>query len=104
MIPFAAEPRQLQLQIHDVGLVSSIDLTVCTWLQRLFIMECFIEQLPPSITLLTDLVEIDLRDNRLTSIDEIDFVCMSKLTSLSVSNVARVLCRVLKKINYFQCV
>jgi Leucine-rich repeat (LRR) protein len=42
-------------------------------------------ELPPSIALLTDLVDLDLRLNQLTSVDTIDFARMSKLTSLNVS-------------------
>jgi Leucine-rich repeat (LRR) protein len=65
---------------------SSIDLSVCTWLHRLTISNCQLHSLPKSITLLTDLVELDLIFNHLTSIDAIDFVQMSKLSSLEVSN------------------
>jgi Leucine-rich repeat (LRR) protein len=61
------------------------DLSVCTWLQQLHIITCRMRQLPTSIGLLTDLAELDLSFNRLTSIDAIDFVRMSKLTSLNVS-------------------
>jgi hypothetical protein len=42
-------------------------------------------QLPPSITLLTDLVHIDLRRNALTSIDKLDFQTMSRITMLNVN-------------------
>jgi Leucine-rich repeat (LRR) protein len=65
---------------------SSIDLSVCTWLHRLTISSCQLHSLPESITLLTDLVELDLIFNHLTSIDAIDFVQMSKLSSLEVSS------------------
>jgi Leucine-rich repeat (LRR) protein len=61
-----------------------VDLSVCTWLQQLSINHCQMFELPSSIALLTDLVELDLRDNRFTSIDAIDFVRMSKLTALIV--------------------
>jgi Leucine-rich repeat (LRR) protein len=61
-----------------------IDLSVCTWLHRLTIVDCDIKQLPPSISMLTDLNQLELHNNRLTSIDSIDFVTMSKLTSLLV--------------------
>jgi hypothetical protein len=42
-------------------------------------------ELPSSIALLTDLMELDLSYSKFTSIDAIDFVRMSKLTSLNVS-------------------
>jgi Leucine-rich repeat (LRR) protein len=66
--------------------VSSIDLNVCTWLRRLHINTCGLIELPRSIALLTDLLELDLYVNRLTSIDVIDFSLMSKLTKLDVSS------------------
>jgi Leucine-rich repeat (LRR) protein len=61
------------------------DLIVCTWLQQLHIKSCRMRELPASIALLTDLLELDLTFNRFTSIDAIDFVQMSKLTLLNVS-------------------
>jgi hypothetical protein len=42
-------------------------------------------ELPSSIALLTDLMKLDLKYNQFTSIDTIDFVRMSQLTSLNVS-------------------
>jgi Leucine-rich repeat (LRR) protein len=48
-------------------------------------------ELPPSIALLTNLIELDLSLNRFTSIDAIDFLQMSKLTLLNVS--IRLLCQ-----------
>jgi Leucine-rich repeat (LRR) protein len=61
------------------------DLSVCTWFRQLHINRCQMCELPSSIALLTDLKELDLSFNRLTSVDAIDFVRMSKLTSLTVS-------------------
>jgi Leucine-rich repeat (LRR) protein len=72
-------------QIDNITL--SIDLAVCTWLQYLCIENSAIQHVPSSITLLTDLVELELNANRLTSIDSIDFVRMSKLSSLDVSSL-----------------
>jgi Leucine-rich repeat (LRR) protein len=63
----------------------SIDFTLCTWLSELSIHGCRLRELPPSITLLTDLKKLDLVDNLLTSIDAIHFERMSKLFSLNVS-------------------
>jgi Leucine-rich repeat (LRR) protein len=63
----------------------SIDLTVCTWLHELCVSGSGVQQLPSSIVLLTDLRRLDFSYNRLTSIDEIDFATMSKLTTLNVS-------------------
>jgi Leucine-rich repeat (LRR) protein len=66
------------------------DLSVCMWLHQLYINRCWITEFPPSIALLTDLIALDLSLNRLTSIDAIDFLQMSKLTLLNVS--IRLLC------------
>jgi hypothetical protein len=74
----------LTLQIHGVDGLERFDLSVCTWLCQLHINRCQMRQLPSSIALLTDLVELDLSYNRFASIDAIDFVRMSKLTSLNV--------------------
>jgi Leucine-rich repeat (LRR) protein len=62
------------------------DLIVCTWLHELRINECQMHQVPASIELLIDLIKLDLSNNQFTSIDAIDFVQMSKLTLLNVSN------------------
>jgi Leucine-rich repeat (LRR) protein len=112
-IVFADEPRQLDLrvkifvfvfvhdewlieaclilQINDFAFASSIDLTICTWLHHLNINCCDMLSLPPSICLLTDLVELGIRFNPLTSVDELDFVRMSKLTALWVSSAVCVI-------------
>jgi hypothetical protein len=73
------------LQVRDLDFVEHFDLIVCTWLHQLSINECWLCELPSSIALLTDLMELDLSFNQFTSIDAIDFVRMSKLTSLNVS-------------------
>jgi Leucine-rich repeat (LRR) protein len=73
------------LQIRHFGGVERFDLSVCTWLQQLSINGCQLYELASSIGLLTDLMELDLSNNRFTSIDAIDFTQMSKLTSLNVS-------------------
>jgi Leucine-rich repeat (LRR) protein len=65
--------------------VKRFDLIVCTWLHRLYLNNGGMRQLPSSISLLTDLMQLDLSFNRFTSIGAIDFVQMSKLTSLNVS-------------------
>jgi hypothetical protein len=73
-----------KIQIDAVGIASLIDLSICTWLQRLSISACGLYQVPSSIVLLTDLIHLALHRNRLTSIDTIDFKQMSKLTTLEV--------------------
>jgi Leucine-rich repeat (LRR) protein len=75
----------LTLQIHDADILEPFDLSICTWLHQLSLKSCWLCELPSSIALLTDLMELDLSGNEITSIDAIDFVRMSKLTSLNVS-------------------
>jgi Leucine-rich repeat (LRR) protein len=72
-------------QIHHFVDVERFDFSVCTWLHQLSINNSQMVELPSSIALLTDLMNLNLRHNRFTSIDAIDFVRMSKLTSLNVS-------------------
>jgi Leucine-rich repeat (LRR) protein len=74
----------LTLQLDVFGL-ARIDFSVCTWLRQLHITGCRMYELPSSTALLTDLMELDLSRNALTSFDAIDFGRMSKLTSLKVS-------------------
>jgi hypothetical protein len=85
-IVFSVQPRQLELRVSVVGVVPSIDMIVCTWLQRLSINSNTIHSLPASIALLTDLQRLELNHNYLTTIDEIDFVQMSNLTMLEVNH------------------
>jgi hypothetical protein len=73
------------LQIRFLDFVEHFDLIVCTWVHQLNIVDCWMCELPSSIALLTDLTALDLSRNQFTSIDVIDFVRMSKLTSLNVS-------------------
>jgi Leucine-rich repeat (LRR) protein len=76
-------------QIYDVDGLERFDLSLCPWLHQLSITSCWLYELPSSIALLTDLMELDMSFNRFTSIDAIDFVRMSKLTSLDVSSRCR---------------
>jgi Leucine-rich repeat (LRR) protein len=76
--------ESLTLQIYGDGGLRWFDLSACTWLHQLRINYGMFE-LPSSIALLTDLMQLHLSLNRFTSIDAIDFVRMSKLTSLNVS-------------------